>query len=383
MTGASLGHHVHHDATVTGNGVSLVSLREGDGVSLVLFRRSRRALSIALGGVLAVAGPARADMPRDTPAAIEVDRDAAPAGRVGFGFDGGEPVDAWGASISAGWIERPIQLGAGTFGGGSLATQPVRRRETLTLGGALALGDSVVIDLGIRASHQIGDRLRAAGNPEGLARYVFHDVRFGGRIRVAGDRGRAALLRAELTLPSGDAGQFAGDARWTAAWSLIGRATLPHDLVIAATAGIRLHGAEVAVGDRLIGDELFAAAGVAVPLPSAGPLRWLAGPVKLTGELLGSLGDHVGKLSGPDPLEARLGVLVQPLAELTVGVHAGFGLDEQIGAPRFRALVELAWTPPVARPAGPAAHTGAPPEPTDDADDADDEPALPPAVPPS
>jgi len=344
----------------------------------------RAPLSIALCALGAAASqPAHADTPRDTPTAIEVDRDVAPAGRVGFGFDGGEPVDAWGASIAAGWIDRPIQLGAGTFGGGSPATQPVRRRETLALGGALALRDSVVVDLGIRASHQVGDRLRAAGNPEGLARFVLHDLRFGGRIRVAGDRGRAALLRAELTLPSGNADQFAGDARWTAAWSLIGRATLPHDVVIAATVGIRLHGAEVAVGDRLIGDELFAAAGVAVPVPAVGPLRALAAPVKLTGELLGSLGDHVGKLSGPVPLEARLGVVVQPVAELTVGAHAGFGLDDQIGAPRFRALIELAWTPRVARPVGPAAPTDAPTNaPDDETDDEADEPGPPPAVPP-
>jgi len=237
------------------------------GSSVVSPRRIRLLLSIAVG---AAAGSARADMPRDTPTAIEVDRDATPAGRVGFGFDGGEPVDAWGATISAGWIERPIRIDAGTFGDGSPATHPVRRRETLSLGGALAIGDSVVIDLALRASHQVGDRLRAAGNPDGLARYVLHDVRIGGRIRVAGDRDRAALLRAELTLPSGDADQFAGDARWTAAWSLIGRATLPRDLVIAANAGIRLRGAEVAVGDRLVGDELFAAAGIAVPLPAAG-----------------------------------------------------------------------------------------------------------------
>lgn len=368
MTGASL-------VMMTGAGASFVSLPD-----IGSPRRGRLALSIALGIVSVDAGqPARADMPRDTPTGIEVDRDAAPAGRVGFGFDGGEPVDAWGVSISAGWIERPIYLGAGTFGGGSPATQPVRRRETLSLGGALALGDSVVVDLGLRASQQVGDRLRAAGNPEGLARYVLHDVRVGGRIRVVGDRDRAALLRAEFTLPSGDAAQFAGDARWTAAWSLIGRATLPHDLVIAATAGIRLHGAEVAVGDRLIGDELFAAAGVAVPLPSVGPLRRLAAPVQLTGELLGSLGDHVGELSGPSPLEARLGVIVQPLAELTVGAHAGFGLDDQIGAPRFRALVELAWTPRVAPRSAPAAPPAAPSEGTDD--EQDDEAAPPSTVP--
>jgi hypothetical protein len=317
-------------------------------------RRFRIALSIAFGALgVANGNPARADLPRDTPAAIEVDRDAAPAGRVGFGFEGGEPVDAWGASIATGWIERPIRLDSGTFGDGSPATQPVRRRETLSLGGALALGDSVVIDARIRTSHQVGDRLLAAGNPEGLARYVFHDVRFGGRIRIAGDRDRAAMLRGELTLPSGNTDQFAGDARWTAAWSLIGRATLPRAIVIAGNVGIRLHGVEVAVGDRLVGDELFAAAGVAVPLSVVGSRGWVE-QVAVAGELAGALGDHVGKLSGPSPLEARAGVIVRALPELTIGARAGFGLDDQIGAPSIRAVIEAAWTPRVTRPTEPA-----------------------------
>jgi len=327
-----------------------------------------------MGGVGTVgARPAHAETPRVTPAAIEVDRETAPAGRVGFGFDGGEPVDAWGASIAAGWLERPIRLATGVLGSGSPASDPVRRRETLSLGGALALGDSVVIDLGFRASHQVGDRLHAAGDPEGLARYVFHDVRFGGRIRVAGNADRAALLRGDLTLPSGNTDQFAGDPRWTAAWSLIGRATLPYDIVVAANAGVRLHGAEVTVGDRLVGDEFFAAAGVAVPIPPVGSLLGLAAPPQLTAEFSGSLGDHVGMLAGPDPLEARLGVIVQPLPELTIAARTGMGLDDQIGAPRFRALIELAWTPRAAPHREPA--SSAPPaEPGDDPDDDPDVP---------
>jgi hypothetical protein len=315
-------------------------------------------------------------MPRDTPAAIEVDRDAAPAGRIGFGFDGGEPVDAWGASIAAGWIARPIRLSSGTFGSGSPATQPVRRRETLSLGGALALGDRIVIDARLRASHQIGDRLRAAGNPEGLARYVFHDVRFGGRIRVAGNRAHQAMLRGELTLPSGDTDQFAGDARWTAAWSLIGRVVLAHDIVIAGNGGIRLHGAEVAVGDRLVGDELFAAAGIAVPLSALGLAGW-AEPVQATGELAAALGDHVGTLSGPNPLEARAGVIVRALPELTLAARVGFGLDHEIGAPSVRAVIAVAWTPPLPPRAGPVPEaTPSPPRPASPVPAVpDDEPA--------
>ena len=316
----------------------------------------KAALAVAV--VCGAAQGARAGTPRNTPAAIEVDRDAAPAGRVGFGFDGGEPIEAWGASLALGWIERPIALGAGAFGDGTPASRPVRRRETLTLGGALALGDSVVVDAAIRASHQVGDRLHAAGDPAGLTRTVFHDVRLGARIRVAGDRDRAALLRGDLTLPSGNDDELAGDARWTVAWRLIGRLTLDR-VVVAANVGIRLHGAEVQVADHLVGDELFAAAGAAVPLAALN----VAAPVTVTGELLGALGDHVGKLSAPSPIEARLGAIVQLAPALALGAHVGAGLVDEIGAPRFRALLELAWTPPVERRATPPE-----PEPESDSD---------------
>jgi hypothetical protein len=323
-----------------------------------------RRAGLVIGLAIGLAGQgARAEQPRTTAAAIEVDRDATPAGRVGFGFDGGEAVDAWGASIALGWIERPIELGAGAFAAGSAATQPVRRRETVTLGGAIALGDSVVLDAAIRGSHQVGDRLRAAGEPAGLARTVLHDLRIGARIRVAGNRDRAALLRADLTLPSGNASQFAGDARWTAAWRLIGRLTVPRAIVLAGNVGIRLHGAEVQVGDQLVGDELFATAGAAVPVAALG----LDAPIALTGELYGALGDHVGKLAAPSPLEARLGAIVQALPALAIGVHVGAGLVDEIGAPRLRAVLEIAWTPRVEHPAT-AAPAPAPDEPDDDAD---------------
>ncbi len=318
--------------------------------------------------VVAAGRGAQAEQPRTKAAAIEVDRDATPAGRVGFGFDGGERVDAWGASLSVGWIERPIALAAGTFGAGSPASAPVRRRQTLTLGGAIAVGESVVVDAALRASHQVGDRLHAAGEPERLQRGVLHDVRIGARIRVAGDEDRAALLRGDLTLPSGNGSQFAGDARWTAAWRLIGRLTLGRAVVLAGNAGIRLHGAEVVVGDQLVGDELFGALGVAVPLGALG----IEAPVTVTGELLGALGDQVGEASAPSPVEARLGAIVRPVPALAIGVHVGAGLVDEIGAPRLRAVLELAWTPRVARAARPVA----PPEAaeSDELDALDDAP---------
>jgi hypothetical protein len=313
-----------------------------------------RRVALGVACAMAVAGSAHADAPRRDPSRIEVDRDATPAGRVGFTFDGGEPIDAWGVSLTAGWIERPISIAADAFGPGAPASSPVRRRETLTLGGALALGDSVTVDAAIRASHQVGDRLRAAGDPARLSRGVFHDVRLGLRLRVAGDRDRAAFLRGDLTLPTGDDASFAGDARWTLAWRLVGRLTVGDGIVLAANLGLRLHGAEVQIASDLVGDELFGAAGIAVPLSAA--------PVTLLAEVLGGLGDDVGGKTAPSPLEARLGAALQVTPSLALGAHVGAGLVDELGAPRFRALLEVAYTPPAApRPPGPPE-----PEPTDD-----------------
>ena len=75
------------------------------------------------------------------------------------------------------------------------------------------------------------------------------------------------FVRGELTLPTGDDSDFAGDNRYSFAWSLIGRATFGSGIVAAATGGIRFRGAEVMIGDRLAGDELTGGLGLSVPVP--------------------------------------------------------------------------------------------------------------------
>jgi hypothetical protein len=287
------------------------------------------------GGALAPA--ARADTPRQTPAAVEVDRDAAPPGRTELGFDGGAPVDGWGATIGVGWLERPLTLPA--EGG---ATLPVRRRQTVAIGGAIALGESVAFDARFAAAHQVGDRLRPA-DPRPLDRHVPGDLRIGARVRVAGDARRAVFVRGELTLPTGDDHDFAGEASWTVAWQLAGRLTLPLGITAAGAAGIRLRGAEVVIGDRLVGDELTGALGVAVPIPPLPPLWCDAEQVKLTAEVAGVLGDDVGVGRGPSPVEARLGLVTLPRPSVALGLRIARGLTDEIGAPRARLSFELTY----------------------------------------
>jgi hypothetical protein len=276
--------------------------------------------------VLALSSSVFADTPLERPQAIDVDRGDTPAGRTELGFDGGAPVDEYGITLATTWLEEPIELGD---------VRPVRRRETLVLGGAIALG-SIVVDAQIAAAHQVGDRL---GDGTDLDRWVATDPRLGARIHVTGNATRAAFVRVDLGLPSGDDGDFAGDASWTLAWRLIGRVTFD-SVTLAATAGIRFRGAEVIVGDRLVGDEGIFGAGVVVALPALRPL-WCEDGMKLTAEVTGILGNDVGMGKGPSPIEARVGVVARPTANITIGVRAGTGINDEIGAPLLRATAEL------------------------------------------
>jgi hypothetical protein len=213
----------------------------------------------------------------------------------------------------------------------------------VTLGGALAIMDALVVDARLSGSHQIGDRLIGTGNDKPLDRWVPHDLRIGARIRVNRER---VFLRGDLTLPSGDEGDFAGEPSWTIAWRLIARARLPAGIVAAATVGLRLRGEEVLVADRLVGNELVGAAGIAVPIPPLRPLWCVADQVKLTAEIAGVLGDEVGASGrGPSPLEARVGLVTRPLENLTFGARLATGLVDEIGAPVLRATIELSYQP--------------------------------------
>lgn len=295
----------------------------------------------ALGALVAMAGVANADTPIDRPEAIEVDRDVPPPGRVELGFDAGAPVGAWAADVQLGYLDRPLVLR-----GQTVTIVPVDHRETVALGGAVALGSSLVADARLPIVHQLGDRFMGGGDDRGLQRWTFGELALGVRLRVASP----VFLRASLTLPTGNDYEFSGEPTWSAAWLLIGRAPLGHGIVVAATGGIRLRGAEVVVADRTIGDELDFGVGATVEIPPIAGLWCVPEQLKLAGELVGAVGDHVGGQRGPSPVEARLGVIGQPRPGVVVGVRAGVGLDDQIGAPRFRAMLEVAWQAPAPPP---------------------------------
>ena len=288
---------------------------------------------------------ARADTPVDRPEATELDRDTTPPGRVEFGFDGGAPIGAYALAASLGYLDHPLRLHTV-----EVRRFPVEHRETLALGGAVTLGAIGVADLRLPLSHQVGTRFVGLGDARPLDRWVPGDIALGLRVRVAARAGFSAFVRGVATFGTGDDHDFAGEAKWTAAWALIARGELGDNIVVAATGGIRLRGAEVRVADRVVGDELFGAAGVAVGIPPFTPWWCTPDQLRATAEIDGILGDRVGGLRGPSPVEMRIGVVGKPRPGFLVGVRVGAGLDDQVGAPRIRVLVDFAWQAPAAPP---------------------------------
>jgi hypothetical protein len=288
--------------------------------------------------VALLAGVAHADGPTQRPEAFEVDRDAPPPGQAEFSFDGGAPVEGWALSAQLGFLDRPMRLHTVKE-----KVFPVEQRETLALGGALALGPSVGVDARVPIAPPTGDGEEGLGGDRPLDRWVAGDLAVGLRLRIMHRERYAAFVRGQATFGTGNDYEFAGEARFTAAWMLVGRVMLPQGIVVAATGGVRFRRKEVEVADRLLGDELFAAVGASYALPAIRGLYCDANHVRITGELVGVLGNDVADRRGASPAEARVGVVTDIRPWLAVAVRAGKGIDDQIGAPRFRAMIEVVY----------------------------------------
>lgn len=295
-------------------------------------------LAVSLALVAATAGVAYGDTPVDRPQAFEVDREQPPPGRAELGFDSGAPVRGWAASVQLGYLDRPFRLHTT-----QIKTFPVERRQTVALGGAIALGTRLVLDARLPLAHQSGDRMQGLGDERPLDPWVIGDLGIGARVRVTRGDENALFVRGHVTFGTGDDHDHAGEAGYTLAWMVIGRVTLPHGVVLAATGGVRIRKAEVIVADRLLGDELVGGVGATYALPAWRRLWCDANRVRVTAEVVGVLGNHVDGMLGPSPAEARVGMISEIRPWLAVAGRVGKGIDDHIGAPRLRGMLELVY----------------------------------------
>ena len=293
---------------------------------------------LALVAVLGVAGAAHADTPVARPEAIELDRDTTPPGQAELSFDGGAPIGSWAVGVTLGYLERPLELHTLVS-----STYPVDHRETATLGGALALGDRLIVDVRLPFEHQVGPRLEGLGDATPLQRFALGDLGIGTRFHVVDSGPVGVFVRGELTAPTGDDSDFAGDAGWSFTGLGIARVELPHDLVIAGTGGVRFRSREIMVENELVGDELVWGLGATIGIP---PLcSWWCKPEQLRGSLEfdGIVGDRVTASHGPSPAEVKVGVIGRVRPSYAIAVRVGTHLNDQIGAPEFRATIDLVY----------------------------------------
>jgi hypothetical protein len=302
------------------------------------------------GVLVGLVGVAHADKPLDRPEGFEVNREAPPPGQVELSFDGGghlAPADpaapgvyqpAWAVSLQLGFLDRPMRLHTT-----KVKIFPVEQRETLAFGGAWQVTPTFLFDARMPISHQTGDRMMGLGDQRPLDHWVANDLGLGARLQLAARDTFSLFVRGQLTLGTGNDFQFAGESRYTIAGMLIGRVTAVDRLVVAGTFGARFRGEEVIVADRLLGDELFGAVGATYQLPAIPGLYCDANDVRLTAEFDGVLGDDVGTFEGASPAEVRAGVVGRIRSWLAVGLRAGKGINDQIGAPRSRVMLEVAF----------------------------------------
>jgi hypothetical protein len=297
-----------------------------------------RIAGLVAAALASAAAVAHADDPVNRPEAFEVDREAPPPGRAELSFDSGARVGDWAFSAQLGYLDRPFRLHTT-----EIKTFPVERRETLALGGAVTIGGRLVLDARMPLAHQTGDRMQGLGDERPLDRWVPGDLGVGARVQLSETERASVFVRGAMTFGTGDDRDFAGEARFTTAWMLIGRFTLPHGFVVAATGGVRFRTAEVIVADRLVGDELFGGVGATYELPAVRGLWCKANHVRVTGELVGVLGNDVGGDRGPSPAEIRIGMISEIRPWLAVAGRLGKGIDDHIGAPRLRGMLEVVY----------------------------------------
>ena len=252
----------------------------------------------------------------------------------------------WVVTSSLWLASRPIVLRS--IVSGAEVTVPVALRWGQEVAVARGVGSRFLVGVAVPSALQWGDRLAGIGFTEKpLDRAVLGDLRLHGRARIAGSpgaRGLAAAIAAAITLPTGDDGDFAGEAGWILGWGLrVGYRG--DDVVIAGGAGLRVRTQEVVLLSpaRPHGNELTASLGVAV---RAGPLgRQFGGDDRawLLAEVEGALGDDPGTGSrGPSPAEARVGVRVDVAHCWSVGIAGGGGFTpDEIGSPGYRMIAQV------------------------------------------
>jgi hypothetical protein len=295
------------------------------------------------------AAPAAARAQADS-TAFSVER-FTPAPGAG-GFLAAEDADVlprlrWTAAAAGSLMSRPIVLRS--LVDGAEATAPVAVRLGYDLSAAIGLGTRYQLGVALPVVVQDGDRLQAIGLDERpLDPVTVGDLRLHGKLRLLGAPGAAgSAVGAALvvSLPTGDGGDFAGEAGWVIEWRLIG-SHAARWWRAAIDVGPRFRTREVVLLSpaRPHGNELCAAAAAEVMLP-----RVRRHAASLLAEYSYVRGDapRGGGTRGPSPGELRLGARWRTAAGWSLLAGLGLGTTpDEVGSPAWRLILAARFTAP-------------------------------------
>ncbi len=243
---------------------------------------------------------------------------------------------------------------------GNVVASPVRNQTVLHTGASFIFHDTIRLAFDVplqlaadgRAATIDGVRYAPASDETAVG-----DVRLAGDVRLFGRHreGWSAALGLQLFVPSGSPASFTGDGEP----HVRPRFMLAYDkeiVLLAFTGGMHLRGRDESYAGGHIGSEAFAAIAGGVMLAHR---RISIGP-ELFATTVVSAGEAFGART--TPVEALLSSRIEVLTKIRLGVGAGGGLTHAYGAPVFRGLLSLEWTPDDPLPPPPKVDKNAPPD---------------------
>jgi len=243
------------------------------------------------------------------------------------------------------WAARPLVV---YNGDGSLQSSVVRNQATLHAGASLVLWER------LRVAFDAPIQIYADGHRGNLGGGVvllppaestaMGDLRLSADVRLFGTFGGpfTAAAGASLWLPTGDPKSYSGDPSVRVAPRILVAGELGM-FVYAGSAGVMYRDTD-GFGDDSVGTEVMLAASAGVRLLDR---RLVVGP-ELFGDTVVSASDSVLSKRAT-PFEGLLGAHYTIADTVRVGAGVGTGLVRGYGAPTFRGILSVEWTPAPAR----------------------------------
>src|SRR5580658_4111289 len=276
--------------------------------------------------------------------------DTTGAGQIGF-------------ALQASYLSRPIVLQLQSPGGGTSA-YAINDQANATFLWSYGIGRRYELDLALPLTlGQGGTGLAPVSGGAGLHDTAVRDMRFGftyalargeRRTQAARDETWGLAARFEVSAPTGDSDQFAGERSGVFVPSVSGDARLGR-FFGAAEVGARIRPITELLGAR-VGTQLLGELGVGFDLSADGRLSaaleaWALPTLvrQLSSEEVAPAGPP-GPSSGAAPLIPavwQLSLRALPLAsrELSVQLGGGGALDDSLTTPRVRFTLSVRWTP--------------------------------------